>query len=244
LASDTPEARRRDADFETHASPRLSASALADQTSNAAPHDHQATKDDREANNDRRTNDDGDASDDRGTSNDRVKHDERSSLTVRGYDRLSNFLIGKSLAETLFLVALVAVFSYTHFNPRLRGTLDTANEREVSGWVVDEADPQRQVEVELYIDAHFVARRRADSMREDVLAVGRAPDARHGFVFTTPPLPARASLYEARVFAVHEGADRDRIGLQIIGKSLWFKVEQNEKNAGTPEKWWEDLERR
>lgn len=152
-------------------------------------------------------------------------------------------MIGKSLIETLLLVAFVAAFSYMHFNPHLRGALDVANEREVAGWVTDKTDPSRRVEVELYIDDHFVARRRADEPRADVLAAGLVSDAAHGFTFETPPLPARAAPYEARVFTVHEGPDRERIGLQQLGKSLWFTVPTDARSAGAAENWWENLER-
>ncbi|MDT7540927.1 MAG: hypothetical protein QOE33_831 [Acidobacteriota bacterium] len=169
-------------------------------------------------------------------------HDEKSSLTARGGERLSKFLIGKSITETLFLVALVSAFSYAHFNPRLRGTLDVANEREVSGWVVDEAGPDKRVEVELYIDGHFVARRRAGEWRPDVLAAGRAVSANHGFAFETPPLPAREAEYEASVFAAHEWIDKQITGLRIVGKPLRFKVQAGAKNVGVREDWWEDLE--
>jgi hypothetical protein len=168
--------------------------------------------------------------------------DERSSLTDRDGERLTRFLIGKSLAETLFLVALIAAFSYAHFNPRLRGTLDVANEREVLGWVVDEADPNKRVEVELYIDGHFVARHRAGESRPDVLAAGRAANANHGFAFETPTLPARAAEYEASVFAAHEGIDRQLIGLRMVGKPLRFRVQAGAKNVGAAENWWEGLE--
>lgn len=167
-----------------------------------------------------------------------------TTLTERGYARLSKFLVGKSFVETILLIALVAVFSYAHFNPRLRGTLDAADERAVSGWALDESDPSRRVEVELYIDDHFVARRRADARRDDVLSAGRSSDAFHGFVFETPPLPARAAPYEARVFAVHEGADRERMGMQKIGKSIWFEVRPGEQSGAASEKWWEGVEKR
>ena len=45
-------------------------------------------------------------------------------LSARAGARLSRLLVAKSLAETLFVVALVAHFSYAHFNPRLRGSLE------------------------------------------------------------------------------------------------------------------------
>lgn len=219
MASDTTEARRRGDDPETHASPRLSASA------SDAPNSESATRDDRTR------------------QIDHLTPDVKSSLTERDGERLTRFLIGKSLAETLFLAALVAAFSYAHFNPRLRGTLDVANEREVLGWVIDEAHPEERVAVELYIDGHFVARRRAGESRPDVVAAGRAANANHGFVFETPMLPAREAEYEASVFAAHVGIDRQLIGLKMVGKPLRFKVQARTQNSGASENWWEGLER-
>lgn len=143
-------------------------------------------------------------------------------LSVRAGARLSRFIIAKSILETLFVVALVAHFSYAHFNPRLRGSLDVADEREIAGWATDEDQPAKQIEVELYIDGHFVARRRADATRADVLAARRAADAEHGFVFQTPQLAP--GEHEARVFAVHEGADAQRKTLLQIGNPKSFKI--------------------
>lgn len=143
-------------------------------------------------------------------------------LSVRSGARLSRVLVAKSLAETLFVVALVAHFSYTHFNPRLRGSLDAADAREIAGWVADADRPAAQPEVELYVDGRFVARRRADAVRADVLDARRAASAEHGFVFETPPLAA--GEHEARVFAVHEGADEARKSLVEIGKPRRFQV--------------------
>jgi hypothetical protein len=214
--------RRRGDDDKTHASPRLSASTHL----SVSPRDGDAPLRDVET-----------------QPRDSTLLDQ-SPLSARNGARLSKILVGKSLIETLFVVALVVVFSYIHFNPRLRGTLDAADEREVVGWVVDESDPGRQVEVELYIDGHFVARRRADAPRPDVLAAGRAASAYHGYIFETPPLPARDAEYEARIFAVHEGADADRIGLQLVGKSLRFKVQPSVTSDGAREDWWEGAGKR
>lgn len=161
------------------------------------------------------------------------------TLTERGGERLTRALLAKSLAEALFLVALVVLFSYSYFNPYFRGALDGANASEVVGWAVDESAPGGQVEVQLFIDGHFVAERRADRPRPDVLAAGRAARAEHGFVFETPPLPAREADYEARVFALHATNDPTRRTLRQIGDALKFKVTAGERNEGVPENWWE-----
>jgi hypothetical protein len=166
------------------------------------------------------------------------------AITPRAGARLSHILIGKSLVEALFLAALVTAFSYSHFNTHFRGSLDVADARAVGGWAVDESAPDAQVEVELYIDGHFVARRRADAPRPDVLAAGRAASPNHGYVFETPRLPPREGEYEARVFAAHAGADAAHVTLQQVGETKRFRVAQNADKSNVPEAWWEDSLRR
>lgn len=165
--------------------------------------------------------------------------DTAPALSERGGERLTHALVAKSLAEVLFLVTLVVLFSYSYFNPRFRGSLDGANEREVVGWAVDESAPGEQVEVQLFIDGHFVAGRRADRPRPDVHAAGRAPRPEHGFSFETPPLPAREADYEARVFALHAPGDSTRRTLRQIGDALRFKVAAGERSNGAGENWWD-----
>jgi hypothetical protein len=223
LTTGDTETRRRGADFETPASPRSFVTAQEEGgvgEESSRPHDPPSS----------------------------ARASRRSpphrALSARAGSRLSQILIGKSVLETLFVAALVVYFSYTHFNPRLRGTLDAADARQVAGWVVDEADPGGQVEVELYIDDHFVARRRADESRPDVLAAGRAASAEHGYVFATPPLPAREGEFEARVFAVEDDGDSHRHALSQVGDALRFKVRRDETDERATEKWWESLEKR
>ena len=145
-------------------------------------------------------------------------------LTAEGGERLSRALVAKSVAEALFVAALFAAFSYAHFHPKFRGAVDVADARAVEGWVVDEAEPGARVEVQLFIDGQFAARARADRPRPDVLAAGRAASAEHGFRFDTPPLPARAGEYEARVYALHAAPGGERRTLNQIGKALRFRV--------------------
>ncbi len=152
--------------------------------------------------------------------------------------RLSHALIAKSLVEVLFVVALAVYFSYTSFNPYFRGSVDAADARTVAGWVVNEAAPDERVEVHLYLDGHFVGRRRADAPRPDVYEAGRSRDAQHGFVFTLPPLPPNRT-YEARVYAMHETGDQMRRTLQEFGEVKRFKVPPEGSNASVPEAWWE-----
>jgi hypothetical protein len=152
--------------------------------------------------------------------------------------RLSRALIAKSIFEALFLVALAVHFSYTNINPFFRGSIDVAGERTIEGWVVNEAAPDERVEVHLYIDDHFIGRRRADAPRADVSAAGRSRDAYHGFVFDTPPLPP-GRTYRARVYAEHIAGDGARRVLQEIAPATQFSVMANGENVLVPDVWWE-----
>jgi hypothetical protein len=140
--------------------------------------------------------------------------------------RLTNYLIIKSIIETLFVGALAVGFYLTAFAPFFRGALDTADARNIAGWVVNQSQPQGHVEVQLYVDGQFAGDRMADTARPDVKAAGRAEDERHGFVFDTPQLSA--GEHEARVYAVHESGAGQRRTLQLIGKPLHFSVAQSE----------------
>ncbi len=151
--------------------------------------------------------------------------------------RLAQFLIGKSIAEALFIAALAVVFTHQSFNPYFRGSVDVADAERVGGWVVDESTPGARVEVQLYINDHFVGQRTADEYRPDVSAAGRAADEYHGFAFATPPLPR--GNYEARVYAAHPSGNGARRTLQMIGRPLSFNVE-HERQPKAPDVWWQE----
>jgi len=157
--------------------------------------------------------------------------------------RLSHALIAKSLVEALFIVALAVYFSYTNFNTYFRGSVDTADGRIVTGWVVNEASPGERVEVYLYVDGHFINRGVADAPRPDVFEAGRSLDAYHGFVFNLPPLPP-GRTYEARVYALHATTDPARRTLQEFSVPKRFAVTADGVNSSAPEAWWESGGRR
>jgi len=135
---------------------------------------------------------------------------------------LANLLIGKSVAEALLVSAVAAGFYVSMTNPSLRGWLDHADAQTISGWAVDDDNPGRRVEVQLFIDDQFIEQRAATDFRPDVRQAGRAADDWHGFVFKSPALPS--GQHEARVYLLHRGAWPSRRTLQIIGKPLRFTV--------------------
>jgi len=160
-------------------------------------------------------------------------------LSVEGGGRLSRLLLAKSLAEVLFVVALLSAFSYSHFNQKFRGALDVADAYTVEGWAIDESEQGRRVEVQLFIDGHFVAQQRAERPRPDVMAAGRAARADIGFVFETPVLPPRDSDYEARAYALHATSDAERRTLNQVGETRRFRVAPDERNRRAAQNWWE-----
>lgn len=153
-------------------------------------------------------------------------------------EKLLQFLIAKSVIEALLVTAIGAGFYLVTTNPHLRGWLDQADAQTVSGWVVDEKSAGTRVEVQLFIDDRFVENRVAADFRPDVHQAKRADDDWHGFVFRTPLLSQ--GEHEARIYAVHRGANASRRTLQIVGKPLRFRVDvalpkPNLENAGREE---------
>ena len=106
-------------------------------------------------------------------------------------------------------------------NPALRGWLDRADAQSISGWAVDDSNPGRRVEVQLFIDDNFIEQRIANESRPDVHQANRAGDDWHGFIFNTPKL--NAGEHEARVYVLHRGSSSSRRTLQIIGKPIRFQ---------------------
>ena len=135
-----------------------------------------------------------------------------------------NFLIIKSIADLFFVGIFTVGFFYNAFNPHLRGWLDDAGQKGITGWVFDERSPQRRVEVQLYIDGRFTESQQADFPRPDLVAAGFTSDERHGFFFFTPPLePGR---HVASVYSVHSSGGGKRRALQRLGNPVNFTVEE------------------
>lgn len=135
---------------------------------------------------------------------------------------LLQLLIGKSVAEALLVTAIAAGFYVSITNPNLRGWLDQADARTISGWAVDDENPGRRVDVQLFIDDRFIEQQSATGFRPDVRQSRRAADDWHGFVFATPTL--EPGEHEARVYVIHNGSSPARRTLQIIGKPLRFRI--------------------
>lgn len=135
---------------------------------------------------------------------------------------LTKLLIGKSIAEVLVVGAMGLGFYFSIAAERSFGAmLDRADTQTISGWAVDEANPGRRIEVQLFIDGKFVEQRLAADARPGIQG-SQSPDDSHAFAFRLPALPP--GEHEARVYAVHRGASSSRRTLQLIGNPIRLTV--------------------
>jgi uncharacterized membrane protein len=137
--------------------------------------------------------------------------------------QLVNVLIGKSVLD-VFLVGTIAVVVYLNaFPPTFHGWGEAVvQDRCISGWVVNDADPWQRVEVQLFVDGKFAGTQRAQLSRPDVAAAGWSKDEWHGYRFVLSDLTP--GVHEARVYAVH--ASGARYTLQLLGDPITFEVSE------------------
>ena len=138
--------------------------------------------------------------------------------------KLVNLLIAKSILDTIF-VGTIAVVAYVKlFPPTFHGWGEAVIESQsISGWVVDNAEPWRRVEVQLFVDGKLVGTQVAQLSRPDVVTAGWSKDEWHGYNFVVRGLGE--GVHEARVYALHRSGDR--FTLQMLGDAIRFQVEGN-----------------
>jgi len=137
--------------------------------------------------------------------------------------RLVNVLIAKSVLETI-LVGTIAVAVYMNaFPPTFHGWGEAVvGAKSISGWVVNDADPWRRVEVQLFIDGKLIGTQVAHISRPDVVAAGWSKDEWHGYSFEVDGLAAGS--HEARVYGLHPSGNGPRYTLQLLGDPIRFEV--------------------
>ena len=137
--------------------------------------------------------------------------------------RLVQLLIAKSLIETV-LVGTIAVVVYMRaFPPTFHGWGEAVVEsKSIAGWVVNDAEPWRRVEVQLFIDGKLIGTQVAHLSRPDVLAAGWSKDEWHGYSFVVDGLAP--GTHEARVYALHSSGNGARYTLQLLGDPIRFGV--------------------
>ncbi len=143
----------------------------------------------------------------------------------------THLLIGIPAAAALSVGAASVLFYLYFFPPQFRGWGEVTARRSVAGWAINLSAPASRVEVQLYVDGRFVARAGADLPRPDVVAAGWTKDARCGYDFPLPPLPA--GEHEARLYAVHKVGAGSYLTLQMLGAPLRFRIDENGKASAS-----------
>lgn len=139
--------------------------------------------------------------------------------------KLVNLLLAKSILETIFVGTIAVVVYVKLFPPTFHGWGEAVVESQsISGWVVDDADPWRRVEVQLFVDGKFVDTQVAQLSRPDVVVAGWAKDEWHGYTFVLSGLSEGA--HEAKVYALHQSGNR--YTLQMLGEPIRFDVDTHD----------------
>ena len=139
--------------------------------------------------------------------------------------KLVNLLLAKSILETIFIGMLAVVVYAKLFPPTFHGWGEAVVEsRSIAGWVVNDADPWRRIEVQLFVDGKLVGTQVAQLSRPDVLAAGWSKDEWHGYSFVVSGLSV--GMHEARVYALHQQGDR--YTLRMLGDPIRFEVDIND----------------
>ena len=137
--------------------------------------------------------------------------------------QLVNLLIAKSILETILVGTIALVVYLNAFPPTFKGWGEAVVESQsIAGWVVDDADPWRRVEVQLFVDGKLVGTQVAYLSRRDVLAAGWSRDEWHGYSF--PVAGLSPGVHEARVYALHSSSKGARYSLQLLGDPIRFEV--------------------
>lgn len=136
--------------------------------------------------------------------------------------RLVNFLIGKSILETVLVSAIAVGFYINAFPPYFHGWGE-ATSSGIAGWAVNDNAPWDRVTVQLFVDGKFVATQSANLSRPDVAAAGWAKDEWHGYQFSLSTFTV--GTHEARIYALHESGGSTRQTLQLLGDPINFATD-------------------
>ena len=138
--------------------------------------------------------------------------------------KLLRAVIAKSFVEIVFVCAVATVAAFWNYSPLLRGAIDVADRGCIAGWVHDPLSPDEAIEVQLFIDGRFVATRRADERRDDLVEAGATANPNHGFTFRLESLNLPNGNHTARAYAVRDAAGSSKILLPITTAPYAFQI--------------------
>ncbi|HKX30367.1 MAG TPA: hypothetical protein VJ302_21935 [Blastocatellia bacterium] len=138
--------------------------------------------------------------------------------------KLMRAIVAKSMIELLLVCAVATIAAFSNFSPLLRGAIDVADHKLIAGWVHDPLSPAEAIEVMLFIDGQFVAARRADERRDDLVAAGATTIPNHGFTFALDPAGRTAGTHTAQVYAVRHTSGSHKVLIPISRLARTFDV--------------------
>jgi hypothetical protein len=138
--------------------------------------------------------------------------------------RLLRAVIAKSFVEILLVCAVATLAAFAYFNPALRGDIEVVSANHIAGWAYDPLIPDRQLEVQLFVDHRFVAAARAEVARDDLVTAGKIRGRFHGFDFALPDKQFPRGRHRVQVYAVHKSPSDVRTLLSIGRGRRFFEV--------------------
>lgn len=138
--------------------------------------------------------------------------------------RLLKAVLAMLFAEILFVCAVTTIAAFAYFNPALRGEIEIANAERIEGWAYDSLAADDRLEVQLFIDHHFVAATRAEQQRDDLVATHVARNATHGFSFALAQGQLAPGRHRAQVYVVHATPGSSRTLLPVSKRVRIFEV--------------------
>ena len=97
------------------------------------------------------------------------------------------------------------------------GSLDSADQTQITGWAYDLNAGTNPIDVHIYIDGNLIDSATANQSRPDLVSAGVCPDPNHGFSFSTPA-DLSVGNHTVNAYAINqpEGTNPELIGSPII----------------------------
>lgn len=138
--------------------------------------------------------------------------------------RLLRAILAKSFFEVLFVCGVATFAAFQNYSPLLRGAIDVADASRVAGWAHDPLAPQTPLDVQLFIDGHFIAAQRANDFRADLVNAGATTQPHHGFQFDLKQVSLVNGSHTAQVYALRTAAGTNKMLLPLAKQPVVFQV--------------------
>lgn len=140
--------------------------------------------------------------------------------------KLLRAVIAKTFLEILFICVIATLAAFKNYSPLLRGAIDITDQTRVTGWTHDPQTPAEALEVQLFIDDHFIATQRADQRRDDLVRAGATKLPNHGFRFELASVKLANGRHTAQVYAVRDAAGTNKMLVPLTKQPIIFEVQR------------------